>query len=184
MFFSDFDHSDPFSLLCTNCHAPPSGKTFSWRRTGNIITQPAIQPPSYPQPPKFEKRDSRPKQYSSFPPSDPQPPCTSPNQSFWGPNCFWTQHVFGSINLLTQHLFGPEICLDPRFVWTQKLFGPKIVLDLKVLGPNIFLDLTLFCARKISQHKISLDPTLFWTTKVFGTQTEIFWPQILFGELK
>ena len=68
-------------------------------------------------------------------------------------------------------IFGTKLCLDPKLFGLKKNVDQQFHLD-QILGPNFF------------QTQVFFDQIFDLILKKFCTQAKIFWPEMLFEELK
>ena len=103
------------------------------------------------------------------------------SKSFVLPNIFLTQHFLG-YNFL-QKKCGPKHFLTKQ----QQIFGTHSFLGPTFFGTNIFYDPNLDQQLQPDQivfwDKTFFNPSSLFDQTKFCTQTEIFWHEMLFGEL-
>ena len=95
----------------------------------------------------------------------------------------WTQNISGNNNISGHNIFYDQNVVQPKFIWIQKnldhqfnpyqIFGTKLCLDPKLFGLNKNVD-----------QQFHPNQIFHLTKKKYCTQTKIFWPEMLFEELK
>ena len=92
--------------------------------------------------------------------------------NFCGPEFFWNQKFFQTLNFFGAKFFWPVILLDPNFFWTKDFFRSK------TFSVQIFFDQQfLVIKKKILNHKFYSAPKKFLTQNSFQNK---FWSHNLF----